>query len=281
MNDVPLKHKTLVYPVPNNPELPKCWSLSLWIAGRNSGKTFAIAKLIRMYLDAGIRDTKTKENIPQRVIIISPTFDANPVLHGLGADPADVHAQYSETLLESIIADIKDTHAKALEWQELVAMWKKFAKHPNSMTYEQALFLESTVEKLNDPPKYTAPPANHVLLDDLVGCAYRQTGKSAINYLSIRNRHLMCFVYVSTQNLRSIPKILRINSSVLCAFKYASRKVIVEDLFSEVSGELTEEQFIDLYDYATEAPHSFLWIDWSAPKHLRFRKSFGTYIEPS
>ena len=120
MNDDPLKHKKLVYPVPNNPELPKCYALSLWIAGRNSGKTFAIAKLIKMYQEAGIRDTKTGENLAQRVIIISPTYDANPVLHGLGADPDDVHAQYSESLVEAIIADIKETKAKALEWQEMV-----------------------------------------------------------------------------------------------------------------------------------------------------------------
>ena len=280
MNDEPLKHKKLVYPVPNNPELPRCYLLSLWCAGRNSGKTFAIAKLIKMYQDAGIRDPKTGENLPQRVIIISPTYDANPVLYGLGADPADVHAQYSESLLESIIADMKETKVKALEWQEMVAIWKRFVKHPERIGYAEALFLESTVQKLSDPPRYTSPPVTHMVLDDLVGVAYKATGKSAINYLAIRNRHLMCMMYVSTQGLRQIPRVLRNNCSCFSIFKYASKKVICEDMYEEVSGHITEEQFLSLYDHATEAPHSFLFIDWSAPKNQRYRKSFGTYIEP-
>ena len=281
MNDAPLRHKTLVYPVPNNPELPKCWSLSLWIAGRNSGKTWSIAKLIKMYQDSGIRDTKTGENLPQRVFIISPTYEANPVLHGLGADPGDVHEQYSESLLEGIIEDIKETKRVAEEWQEMVALWKKFAKHPEKMTYAQAMFLEQTASKLSDPPKYTAAPVNHLILDDLVGVAFKATGKSQINYLAIRNRHLQCFVYIATQSLKQIPKVLRNNASLFCVFRYASKKVICDDMYTEVSGQLTEEQFLDLYEFATEAPHSFLWIDWGAPKDKRFKKSFGTFIEPS
>ena len=281
MNDVPLKHKTLVYPVPNNPELPRCYALSLWIAGRNSGKTWSIAKLIKMYQDSGIRDTKTGENLQQRVFIISPTYEANPVLHGLGADPGDVHEQYSESLLEGIIEDIKETKRVAEEWQEMVALWKKFAKHPEKMTYAQAMFLEQTASKLSDPPKYTAAPVNHLILDDLVGVAFKATGKSQINYLAIRNRHLQCFVYIATQSLKQIPKVLRNNASLFCVFRYASKKVICDDMYTEVSGQLTEEQFLDLYEFATEAPHSFLWIDWGAPKDKRFKKSFGTFIEPS
>ncbi len=281
MNDEPLKHKKLIYPVPNNPELPRCYALSLWIAGRNSGKTWSIAKLIKMYQDAGIKDTKTGENLPQRVIIVSPTYDANPVLHGLGADPKDIHEQYSESLLHDMIEDIKATKEKALEWQEMVALWRKFAKHPERLTFQQALFLESTAPKLSDPPKYTAPPVNHLILDDLVGVAFKSTGKSAINYLAIRNRHLQCFVYIATQSLKQIPKVLRNNASLFCIFRYANKKTIVEDMYTEVSGQLTEEQFVQLYDHATEAPHSFLYIDWSQPSGKRFKKSFGTYIEPS
>ena len=61
MNDAPLKHKTLVYPVPNNPELPRCYALFLCSAGRNSGKTFAIAKFIKMYQDGSAYVTRRRE----------------------------------------------------------------------------------------------------------------------------------------------------------------------------------------------------------------------------
>ena len=281
MNDEPLKHKTLVYPVPNNPELPRCYSLSLWVGGRSSGKSYGIAKLIKMYQDSGIRDTKTGENLPQRVIIVSPTYNANPVLHSLNADPTDVHEQYSESLLESIVDDIKSTKEAALEWQEMIALWKQYVKHPERIGFKEALFLEQTAPKLSDAPKYTAPPVNHLVLDDLVGLAFKSTGKSAVNYLAIRNRHLQTFVYIASQSLKQCPKILRNNSSCFSIFKYASKKVICDDMYTEVSGHLTEEQFMQLYEYATEAPHSFLFMDWSAPKNRRYRRSFGTYIEPS
>ena len=280
MDDQPIKHRKLVYPVPNNPELPRCYSLSLWVGGRSSGKSFSIAKLIKMYQESGIRDSKTRENLPQRVIIISPTYDANPVFHGLGIDPADVHEQYSESLLEGIISDIKATKEAALEWQEMIALWREYVKHPERIGFKEAMFLEQTAPKLDDPPKFTAPPVNHLILDDLVGVAYKQ-GRSAVTYAALRNRHLMTFLYVATQSLKQIPKGLRNNVSLFCIFKYASRKVILDDMYAEVSGQLTEQQFIDLYDHATEAPHSFLYIDWSAPtKDKRFKKSFGTYLEP-
>ena len=65
------------------------------------------------------------------------------MLHGLGVDPADVHEQYSESLLEGIIEDIKETKRVAEEWQEMIAMWKKYVKHPERIGYADRLFFSN------------------------------------------------------------------------------------------------------------------------------------------
>ena len=63
------------------------------------------------------------------------------------------------------------------------------------------------------------------------------------------------------QNLKSIPKAIRSNCNLYMLGKFASKKVILDDMYSEISNVLTEEQFNEVYSYATADKYGSLVID--------------------
>jgi hypothetical protein len=68
----------------------------------------------------------------------------------------------------------------------------------------------------------------------------------------IKNRHKGISFAILAQSVRSIPKNIRLNYNVLFVGKFASKKVVLEDLYEEVSNILTLEEFEELHDKATE-----------------------------
>ena len=56
-------------------------------------------------------------------------------------------------------------------------------------------------------------------------------------------------------------------------------KEMVKQIQSECAGEVDEETFYKMFDYATAEKHSFLSIDFEAKKpEYRFRKKFNEFI---
>jgi hypothetical protein len=66
----------------------------------------------------------------------------------------------------------------------------------------------------------------------------------------IKNRHNGISFAILAQSVRSIPKNIRLNCNVFFVGKFASKKVVLEDLYEEVSNVLTLEEFEELYDKA-------------------------------
>jgi hypothetical protein len=81
-----------------------------------------------------------------------------------------------------------------------------------------------------------------------------------------------------TQNLKAIPKSIRTNTSLFVIFKFASKKIIVDDLNEEVSNILPIDKFEKLFDYATEDEHAALVIDFTGTKDNRFKKSWDNIL---
>jgi hypothetical protein len=67
----------------------------------------------------------------------------------------------------------------------------------------------------------------------------------------------------SPKSVKSIPKNIRLNCNVFFVGKFASKKVVLEDLYAVVSNVLTLEEFEELYDKATEELYGTLIIDCS------------------
>jgi hypothetical protein len=107
--------------------------------------------------------------------------------------------------------------------------------------------------------------------------AFTNKKLSSLTNNLIKNRHNGISFAILAQSVKSIPKNIRLNCNVFFIGKFASKKVILEDLYEEVSNILTPEQFEELYDKATQEQYGALIID-SSHKTKRFLSGLDTEL---
>lgn len=286
----PVKHKKNVYPIPLDKNSPRMYFVNLSIGSRGSGKTFSIVKLLKQYEKFGIINQQTQEKTAQRVILFSPTHEANPIFNSLKhLDEKDIITNYSDDKLVEVIDDIKHENNETKEYQRKLALYNKFMKHckkkPEKLalifTPEELMELELMDYETPMKPLYPNNCTIFMVFDDLIGSsAFKSTGKSALTNLVLKNRHLGVNILIATQSLKSIPKSIRLNTSLFVLYRFANKSIILDDVYPEVSGKLTPEQFEQLYDYATQDDHDALIIDMTgSPKELMFRKNFSESLK--
>lgn len=280
LKDIQLKYKSNKYPVCKDPNLPKMYFVALFIASRGSGKTYSACQLLKAYEKFGLYHAN--HEIDQRIILISPTSAANPcytALKNLHED--DIHGHYSDNLLLDIVEDIKTEKKNTDDYMRRMKVWNKFLKMKRlqDLTNEDLIELEHMHYEEPQKPKYPNFCCNFLILDDLIGSsAFKSTGKSAFTELCLKNRHLGINILVMTQNLKAIPKSIRTNTSCFIIYRFASIKVITNDLWEEVSNTISLENFEKLFDYATSGEHNSLIIDFSQPKENRFKQNWDTIL---
>jgi hypothetical protein len=288
----PVPHKKNKYPVPLDPNSPRMFFVCLAVGSRGSGKTFSIVKLIKQYEKFGIVSQITHEKTAQRVILFSPTVDANPIFNSLKSlDKDDIITNYSDDKLVDVIDDIKHESDETKEYQRKLALYHKFVQHSKKKPEQLAkLFTPEELIELEQmdydkPPEPTYPNGcvNFLIFDDLIGSsAFKSVGRSALTNLVLKNRHLGCNILIATQSLKSIPKPIRNNTSLFILYRFANKKIVLDDLYEEVSGRLKPNEFEEMYDFATEGDHDAMVMDFTGTsKDLTFRKNFDIAIKIS
>lgn len=83
-----------------------------------------------------------------------------------------------------------------------------------------------------------------------------------------------------SQGYKEIPKTIRTNWSCLIIFEIGSEKE-TEVIAEEYAMGMNSKDWHELYHHATDADHSFLFINFQKPKRLRLMKNFEQvlYIE--
>ena len=286
----PVKHKKNKYPIPIDQNSPRMYFVCLAVGSRGSGKTFSIVKLIKQYEKYGIMNQITEDKCAQRVILFSPTVEANPIFESLKhLDPKDIITSYTDDKLLEVIEDIKAENDETKEYQRKLALYKKFLKHARKTPEKLGtIFAPDEIQDLEmmnweEPEKPTYPNGCVIfmVLDDLIGSsAFKSVGRSALTNLVLKNRHLGINVLIATQSLKSIPKPIRNNTSLFVLYRFANKKIVLDDLYVEVSGKLKPDEFESIYDYATENDHDSLVMDFTgSSKELMFRKNFDVSIK--
>jgi len=277
----PLKFKGNVYPVcDDDGAAPRPFWVGAFVGARASGKTHTMCKLLKHYETRKMYDGETGALMGQRIILFSPTFDANPVwttLKHLDAEK-DVHGAYSDDKLREVVADIQAERDATLKYKEAMVVWNKFAAGKAEMSDVELLQLDASGFEPPEKPKYPNGCVTFLLLDDLVGSSALRNGKSALNYLAIRNRHLQICVGILVQSMKAIPKLLRSNTNLFAIWKFANKKMVLEDIYEEVSSCMTPAEFEELYDFCTEGEHNAMVIDFSQDKEKRFKKNFDEVV---
>jgi hypothetical protein len=60
-------------------------------------------------------------------------------------------------------------------------------------------------------------------------------------------------------------------------FKFANKQSVINDIMPNLSAWVSEEELMELYDYATEKPHSSLIADMTRGKPI-FKQNFDKLI---
>lgn len=259
-----LKKSKLDYPQSSNPNAFKLFFNYLAIASRGGSKTYSCVKIIKDFEESELKSNEGKHKI--RTILISPTIEANKNLFkNLNSlDEADIYTEYSEELLDNIIMDIK----KTIDDVDKLNLYKKtyelIDKTPKEkipkLIKENPMIIEilkeynfrpiNEVEKLF---KYTTKPISFIVLDDLLGSsAFNKKSSNLLKYWLIKNRHIYTSFFILSQSMRGINKDIRSNCNVFFLGKFMNKKLILDDIYSEVSNVVSDKEFEELYNYAID-----------------------------
>ena len=271
-----LKFDKLNYPQCSCGKCPRFYWNMMNIGSRGSGKTYTICQMIKHYEKHKIMKDGTEYKI--RTHLISPTIQANEIYQSLDSldMEKDAHDEYNDDLLLSIIEDIKAEKKEYEKYLLYKTYYERFMKTP-----------ESKLEKLyDDEPeifqlleeyeyihpkdfKHKPPKVSIVILDDLLGSdAFTKKTKSVLVNAMIKNRHMgICFA-VLVQSIKAVPKNIRLNCSVFQLASFKNKKVILEDIYDEVSNVIGLDEFEELYDFATDKPYGSLIIDTTNGKRF-------------
>lgn len=258
-----IDNSSLDYPKSDNPYLFKLFFNYLGVASRGGGKTFNVVKIIKEFEEAQM---KTNDGIRHqiRTILISPTYDANKGLFDnlKSLSSSDIYEEYTEETLEGIISDVKGI----IDEVELFKIYKDAYQLIQRTPKERIrdLFRErpdvietlktydfKTPTQVAENFRYTEKPITFIILDDLMGSnAFNRKTQSLLKYWLIKNRHIFTSFFILVQSMKSVPKDIRLNCNVFYIAKFSNKKMILNDLYEEVSSILKPEEFENIYDFA-------------------------------
>jgi len=265
-----------------NKDMPPIFFSCLVIGSKNSGKTFAITQLLKLFEENEIYDINGKK-LEQRIIIFSPTAqtESNVVFKNLkNLDDTDIHLEFSDELLEEVIDDIKDHIEEVSEYEKYMKILNKFNKTNEELTDDEYYLLYK-----NDfePIEEKRHIITHLIFDDLIGDrqAFKKSRDNGLVKLLLKHRHLYTNIFITSQYINSIPPVIKNNIDIFCLFRYANLKEILIKFYPIVSGVMLEEQFKEFYLHATDQKFNFLTIiSHNALKgKILIRKNFNINLD--
>jgi len=286
--NTPLKNSKNNYPQSTNPNAPRFFFNMLGIASRGGSKTYTTTRLIKDFEEHDLVDNDGIKH-PLRTFLISPTANANKILKNLKSlNEEDIYDNYSDSNLKGIIDEINETKEEVMKYKLYVEAYRLVMRTPKNKIPELMKKRPEIVKILEendfkDPKEidieYREIPVNIIILDDCVGsnAFSRKSQNMLVNYL-IKNRHSWVSYCILSQSVKAIPRTIRMNCNVFLLGKFASKKVVLEDMYEEISNVLTQEEFEKIYDYATEGEkYGMLIMDCSGDTK-RFYKSYDTEL---
>jgi len=274
--DNKLLYDKLNYPQCSCGACPRFYWNMLNIGSRGSGKTYTVCKMIKHYEKNKI--TKDGVEYKLRTHLISPTIQANEIYQSLESldMEKDAHDDYSDQLILDIIEDIKAEKAEYDKYLLYKSSYEKFMKTSESKleklyeTDPEIFHLLEEYDYINPRDfKHEPPKVNIIILDDLLGSdAFTRKTKSVLTNAMIKNRHMGVNFAVLVQSIRAVPKTIRMNCSIFQLAAFKNKKIILSDIYEEVSNVIGIDEFEMLYDHATAKKYGSLIIDTTNEKRF-------------
>lgn len=261
------------------------------IGKRNSGKSTAITNYFRML---------KKEDKAMRIFVISTTFDSNKkLMKNLDIQEEDVYQpDCPEIVIEDIISKCEEERDLYLKYHEEMKRWNLLQSKLNNRNIyiddiEPDLMLQFLTPEGFEKPTHKwngLRPNMYLFIDDCQSTPLFRCQKF-LNLIT-RHRHIAAFpegsalgiqVFTAIQNYKSqyggCPRTVKNNCTTLILFSMKD-KAELKECFESVAGEIDEQTFYEVYNYATKESHSFLLIDLHPKKDhpSKFRKNFDEFI---
>ena len=123
-----------------------------------------------------------------------------------------------------------------------------------------------------------------IVVEDFADADFMQrNSNSPLTTLMCRGRHSAVNLILSTQKLSKLSTISRCNANAAIIFAFHSYQDA--EMFLNEYGQLASTDGKDgrdnlarLLQHATAEPHSFLFINFTAPPEKRFMKNFDKYL---
>ena len=96
--------------------------------------------------------------------------------------------------------------------------------------------------------------------------------------MAIKHRHIPLTICFLVQSWVGLPRVVRLNATHFIVYKMGDKKQL-KQIYEHFDNTVEEDEFVDMYKYATSKPYGFLYID-TDPKEecMRFRSGFNEYI---
>ena len=267
-------------PQPRNKDLPPCYNIILSSSPKGGGKSFNCVELLTSYEESGFVSSEGND-VRMRIIWVSggtARSKQNNILNTLKTlhdkDRIDVEDDIDDTLNEiydGLLAE-RDTIE---EYNEYRRVYKKFMKsNIANMTDEELQLLEwkSFINPAEDPeaPRdYDGNILYHyrmvfMVLDDMIGGnGFSNKKSNFFNKLSVKSRHesdklVGINLFYITQNLKSIPPIIRRQCDIFVLLKSANREYIIDNIATEIGSHFSKEEIMEYYDKIMKIPYGSL-----------------------
>jgi hypothetical protein len=290
LNNDPPNFKKKLYPVPNDPNVQKCYHITCAVGQRGSGKTYSIVKMLANAEKLGYKDPINGDKVDMRHILFSPTIKGNPVFTSLKyLHEDDMINEYTEEKLYDILEEIELDNLETERYKKYRIAYEKYTKMTDKEIEKckdtEMLSLLMSYDFINwkelTPPKYINGCVVNIILDDCLAnkSAFSAKKGSLLVKTILNSRHHGVNVIIAAQNLKSVNKAIRNNVDVWILFKFKSEKIVLDDLYPEVSGMVSPEEFLSLYHYATTNPNDALIIDDKAERGDKFKLNFDVILK--
>lgn len=297
------KYKKYSPPQPNNKDLPPLYNIILSASTKGSGKTYNCIQLLTNYENSGFKATNGDPCKMKTIWVAGGTARSkqNSILDTLTSlrdeDRIDVEDDI-DTKLQEIYDDILAEKLAIEEYNEYTTIYSKFMdkKEFRNLTDDELLILMEYdyIDPEHDPDRPRDEEGNilyqprvvFLILDDLISTdAFSVKRNNFINKLCVKSRHdsdELCPInlFLISQNLKSLPAIIRRQSDVFVLLKNSNKEAIVEAISAEIGSHFTKEQVLKAYEYTSSIQYGALILDIhkATPDHLRIKMGWDTVL---
>jgi hypothetical protein len=268
-----------IHKIPLKDGVPKPPILGIFVGKRGQGKTVTATRLLHYY-------THYSPEIFQKelVFVISPTAESQQHLWDhIGVLEENVFAVATPAeikgIVENIIEVLKSKKEKYDEDQEYLEAYRVLTRGGVLTARQEFMLIQRDCQPLVDPEPWPRPI---LLLDDL--SHLKVLDQKWFISLCLRHRHVAGGVSLSilmlVQSLRGgVARVIRQNCSLIILYS-THDQTAKEDLYAECSHLLDKEEFMALFEHATDERHDFLSVDLSQDdKNKVFSRSFEHWYQ--